>query len=58
VKSIKITDRNGDVLVYVVHRKGGQYDSKVSRDIADKITMEVRDDNGCKVMFYPTKEGP
>lgn len=53
MKSVKITDCDGRVLVKVIKRKNGRYDSSVLTDIADKITMEIREENGRKIMFYP-----
>ena len=50
MKSITIRSKSGRVLLKILHRKSGQYDLIKDSTLED-IEVEVRDDQGCKVMF-------
>jgi len=49
MKSVKITDCDGQVLVKITAKKGGIYDVVTLASIADKIKIEIREDGGGKV---------
>ena len=51
MKSVKIIDCNGETLVKVTARKNGTYDIVTLTSIADKIKVEIRDDNNKKVLM-------
>jgi hypothetical protein len=49
MKSVTIRDCNGRILVKVLARKNGTHECMAAIDIADKIDVEIRDDQNKKV---------
>ena len=50
MKSVTIKDSRGNILIKVIHRKNGEYElMKICG--GDKLNIDVRDTQGCKVIF-------
>ena len=56
MKSVKITDCDGPVLVKVTAKNGGIYDVVTLASIADKIKIEIREDGGSKVTMLSERK--
>ena len=56
MKSVKIADIYGRILVKVLRRKNGRYDIKVAKDIENKIDIDIRDDKNCRVILSKPRE--
>uniref|UniRef100_A0A6M3J2W9 Uncharacterized protein n=1 Tax=viral metagenome TaxID=1070528 RepID=A0A6M3J2W9_9ZZZZ len=51
MKSVTIRDNRGEVVIKVIHRKNGKYEIIVTPDINRDCDIEVRADDGSKVLF-------
>ena len=51
MKSVTIRNKQGEILVKVIHRKSGGYDLISTPEIARDCEIEVRADDGSKVIF-------
>lgn len=52
MKSVTVKDRYGKIIIKVIHRKNGRYEIITAKTVHDSgATIEVRDDEGHKVMF-------
>ena len=50
MKSVKITDSRGGLLLKVLHRKNGEVEIIKAKSLAH-LKIEVRDDRNLKIMF-------
>ena len=51
MKSVTIRNKQGEILVKVIHRKSGGYDLISTPEIARDCDIEVRADDNSKVLF-------
>ena len=51
MKSVTIRDKQGKILVKIIHRKNGQYDLIKTPEIDRDCDIEVRADDNSKVIF-------
>jgi len=51
LKSVTIKDKNGTIIIKVIHRKNGKYELIRNADVPCNVVIEVRNDKGRKVMF-------
>lgn len=50
MKSVIIRDAKGLLLIKILKKKKtGEYEFTCSNDLINKVTIDVRDDNGCKI---------
>jgi hypothetical protein len=52
MKSVKIYDKQDRLLLSVTARGGkrkGEYDFQIAKDLEGYVTIDVRDDKGCKI---------
>lgn len=51
IKSVTVKDQYGKVLIKVIYRKNGKYETEITKELHNRILIEIRDENNAKVLM-------
>lgn len=50
MKSVTIRDKKGKLMIKILQKKGGEYEIEFLEELVNTLTIDIRDDQGCKVI--------
>lgn len=51
IKSVTVKDQYGKILIKVIYRKNGHYETDIAKELHNRILIEIRDENNAKVLM-------